>query len=194
MISCPKCSSENGDQARYCSRCGAPAAEGPGPVLEMPCPACDGDVREVLVPMAVCQECGLHLAADGSAAESCPSRAQAAEAAPETQPAEPERTPCPVCETLNRESAACCKGCGIVLGKLPRRVTCPRCQAESSDEKCDCGAVLTLSKLLEYVDDSVKVVCPVCKGIFATNRDTCSDCGAALRPADSLKSYAAARQ
>ncbi|MFA6316871.1 MAG: zinc ribbon domain-containing protein [Elusimicrobiota bacterium] len=193
MIPCPKCSAENDDQARCCDQCGSRLSEEGGPLLEMPCPACDGDVREVLVPMAVCQECGLHLSADGSPAPSSPCREAAAEAPAETaataEPAEEER-PCPVCETPNRGSAEACTTCGLVFGRITHPVTCPRCQAACGDDKCDCGAVLTLSKLLEYVDPSIKVVCPSCKGLFSKKMDVCPDCGAALRSAESLRSFA----
>jgi hypothetical protein len=192
MIRCPKCSSENDDEARYCDQCAAAISPGAqGAVLDMPCPACDGEVREVPVPIAVCQECGLHLAADGSPAGECPSGREAAPPeAVEAPPAETEKSPCPVCEAPNPAGSARCVGCGIVFGRITRPVECPQCSAQCSDDKCGCGAVLTLSKLLEYVDSSIKVVCPVCKQLYSVKKDACSDCGSELRPADSLKTYA----
>lgn len=141
---------------------------------------------------AVCQGCGIHLGAGGAAEACLPCQdAGAASPAQDQESAEAEKSPCPVCETPNAVGAARCAACGIAFKKLTRPVACPQCSAESMDDKCGCGAVLTLEKLLEYVDDSIRVVCPVCKQLFSAKKDLCSDCGAALRSAGSLKKYAA---
>lgn len=193
MIPCPKCARENDDKALYCDQCRTPVtAEAPAAALAESCPACGGAVREVPVLAAVCGDCGLALGEGG------PEAAGAHEAAP-SGPAEPEApesgpaTPCPVCGTGNPARAAQCAGCQIAFTKSRNRLECPKCSAETDEEKCGCGAVLTLPKLLGYVDASVRVVCPLCKQLFTRERSECSDCGGPTRPADALKALAAAR-
>ena len=100
------------------------------------------------------------------------------------------KSPCPVCAAENPVGAALCGGCKLAFTKPRRPLACPKCSAESTEDKCDCGAVLTLSKLLSYVDGSVRVVCSVCKQLFTVDRAECSDCGGETRPADALKRLA----
>ncbi|HBL19234.1 MAG: hypothetical protein A2X36_03050 [Elusimicrobia bacterium GWA2_69_24] len=194
MIRCQRCSSDNDDEARYCDQCGAAlAGAAPGKFLPDPCPACGGKLAEVPSTAAACRECGLRLA-DGAALPAEGS-AHAEEPAPSDRevapsPADGPKLPCPVCALENPQDAARCGDCGIVFKKRPGLLVCPRCSAECSDDKCGCGAILTLARLVEYVDESVQSVCPVCKSLFSVRRDACSDCGSELEPAADLKAYA----
>jgi predicted amidophosphoribosyltransferase len=199
MIQCPKCSVENDDEALFCDQCGtAVSPDALGGVLDQPCPACGGEVREVQSVAAVCRVCGLNLgehvpsscqecaplaAEHGLANGTGPSNSGPAPA----PPAHVETWPCPVCAVENPKGAAQCADCGIVFKKSPRPRPCPRCSAEVSGDTCDCGAILTLDKLLEYVDPSVQGVCPVCKQLYSVKKDRCPDCGGELETAEDLK-------
>jgi len=63
-----------------------------------------------------------------------------------------------------------------------------------SGDKCECGAIMTLPKLLEYVEPSVKFVCSRCKAPYAVFQTKCPDCGGGLLSADRLKAFAAAAE
>lgn len=195
MIACPKCSRENDDKALYCDQCRtAVSPDVPSPVHKDPCPACGGQVREIPSVMAACGDCGIALgeatpAAGGRHAEDASEPAHSG-AAPAVEAG--EKVPCPVCGEGNAAGALDCAGCLIGLKPSREPRACPKCSAETSEDKCDCGAVLTLAKLLSYVDPSVKVVCSLCKQPFTVDRRECSDCGSETLPAASLKAYAAA--
>lgn len=188
MIPCPKCSRENDDKALYCDQCRTPvAAASRGAVLDEACPACGGEVREVPSTAAECSDCGLALGEGG--AEEPPAKPGAMPEAP--KPDDGEKSACPVCGAGNGARAGRCAGCGLCFGAA--QGACPRCEAEAEGDKCECGAVLTLSRLLGYVDGSVKVVCSTCKQIYTIDRAACSDCGGQTRPADALRKLAASR-
>lgn len=196
MIPCPKCSRENDDKALYCDQCRtAVSPDVPSAVHKDPCPACGGQVREIPSVMAACGDCGIALgeethAAGGRRVEGAPEAASSsAEAASDPAEAGPE-VPCPVCGEANAAGAPDCAGCLIGLKPSREPRACPKCSAETSEDKCDCGAVLTLAKLLTYVDASVKVVCSLCKQPFTVDRRECSDCGSETLPADALKAAA----
>ncbi|MDE2292310.1 MAG: zinc ribbon domain-containing protein [Elusimicrobia bacterium] len=190
MIPCPKCSRENADDALYCDQCRtgvSPKVE--GDVLAEPCPACGGKVREVPSTAALCDECGIFMGGGGGSHGDDPE--PEAPASPAAEPAaDVETETCPVCRASNPVDVPLCGGCRIAFERPPRPIPCPRCGAATRDEKCACGAVMTLPKLAQFVDESIQVVCPVCKQLFTTARGTCSDCGAATVPADDLKDYA----
>jgi predicted amidophosphoribosyltransferase len=192
MTPCPKCARQNADDALYCDQCRtavSPAA--PAPVQPDPCPACGGEVREVPSVLALCAGCGLALgeaAAEGGHAPERP-----APSAPVPAPEPGETASCPLCGEGNPAGAPQCGGCGLAFEKPRGGRTCPKCEAESSEDQCSCGAILTLAKLLEYVDPSVRVVCSVCKQPFTVERGECSDCGGETLPADALKKLAASR-
>lgn len=199
MIPCPKCARENDDKALYCDQCRTPvAAESQGAVLDEACPACGGTVREVPSVAAECSDCGLALGAggpeEGHGHHPAPAKAapKAAVVPDAPAPDDGEKSPCPVCGTENGARAEVCSGCGLAFASGARN--CPKCSAETDEDKCECGAVLALERLLEYVDGSVKVVCSTCKQIFTIDRAACSDCGGQTRPADALKKLAAARR
>ena len=186
MLPCPKCSRDNVDDALYCDQCRTAVSPGvQGPVLKDPCPACGGHVRELPSVFAACGDCGIAL---GEASPGGHEPRAQVPAAAEPEPG--EKTPCPVCGVGNGPAASECAGCriGFKASREPR--TCPKCSAETDEDKCDCGAVLTLAKLLEYVDASVRVVCSVCKQPFTVDRPECSDCGARTLPAAALKALA----
>jgi len=61
-------------------------------------------------------------------------------------------------------------------------------------DKCECGAILTLPKLLQYVEPSVRFVCSRCKAPYSKVQEKCPDCGAGLISADRLKAFAAAEE
>lgn len=196
MISCPECSRENDDKALYCDQCRtAVSPESAGEILDEPCPACGGEVREVPSTKAQCGDCGISLGEAGPAGqEGGPSEAPPTAAIGKMAQDVGEKSSCPVCAAENAASAAQCGGCKIAFEKPRQPLACPKCSAESTDEKCECGAFLTLPKLLEFVDGSVRIVCLVCKQLFTLNRDECSDCGGPTSPADALKKYAASRR
>lgn len=186
MIPCPKCARENDDKALYCDQCRTPvAAESQGAVLDEACPACGGEVREVPSTAAECSDCGLALGAGGP--EEGHGGGEPAKPAAASAPDDGATSACPVCGAENGAQAKACAGCGIAFGKLRSPAVCPKCEAESAEDKCGCGAVLTLARLLQYVDGSVKVVCTTCKQLFTIDRAACSDCGGETRSADGLK-------
>lgn len=198
MLPCPKCPRENDDKALYCDQCRtAVSPEVQGSVLKDPCQACGGTVREVPSVMAACGDCGIVL---GEATHGAGGQQAQGPSGPSDSSEEPAsggagaKTPCPVCGEGNAVGALECGRCfiGLKASREPR--ACPKCSAETAEEKCDCGAVLTLAKLLSYVDASVKVVCSVCKQPFTVDRRECSDCGAQTLPADALKALAASRR
>lgn len=203
MIPCPKCSRENADDALYCDQCRtAVSEEVEGAVLDQPCPACGGQLKEVPSAVAMCKDCGIFLGASGHAEdheepEAKPKRFVSAAPQPQAEPeaeepeAPVETEPCPVCDTENAVDAPQCSGCRIAFQRLRRVIPCPKCGEETSDDVCSCGAVMTLPKLLSYVDKSVRMVCTACKTLITAQRDACPDCGGKLRSADALKDYAA---
>ncbi|MBI3300042.1 MAG: zinc ribbon domain-containing protein [Elusimicrobia bacterium] len=189
MIDCPKCSRPNADDALYCDQCRtAVSPDVPGEVHADPCPACGGAIKEVPSVLSMCQDCGIPLGETG------PGGAHQEHAEPKPAAQEPEtgeKTPCPVCGTENAGKR--CKGCLLNFEKSHEPLPCPKCEAEATGDTCSCGAILTLPKLLSFLDKSVRVVCPVCKQLFTVERKECSDCGAETRSADSLKAFAASR-
>lgn len=196
MIPCPKCSRENADDALYCDQCRtgvSPEVEGAS--LDEPCPACGGKVKEVPSTAAMCSDCGILMGDAGGAACAPGPHEHAAPAAQPAPAAEAgEKEPCPVCEFENPASAALCGDCGIYFEKSRALKDCPCCEGKSDEDKCRCGAILTLPKLLSYVDGGAKVVCLGCKQLFTVARDVCSDCSSDTVPADGLKEAAAARR
>ncbi|MBI5595599.1 MAG: zinc ribbon domain-containing protein [Elusimicrobia bacterium] len=196
MTPCPKCMRQNAEDALYCDQCRtAVSPQAGGSEHEDPCPACGGTVREVPSVLAVCADCGIALGEGGPGGQDCRlPQPEAAAPAPHAQDAaeeDGEKSPCPVCGTGNVETALQCGGCRIAFDKPRLPLACPKCEAETMDEKCACGAILTLPRLLGYVDASVKVVCSVCKQLFTVARDSCSDCGGETRPVDGLREHAA---
>ena len=199
MIPCPKCSRQNADDALYCDQCRtgvSPALEGAS--LAEPCPACGGKVKEVPSTAAMCSDCGIFMGDAGGGACAAGHHEPAAgvkqPAAPAAASEAGPTEPCPVCALDNPVSADRCGDCGIYFEASRALRDCPCCEGKSDEDKCRCGAILTLPKLLGYVDDGAKVVCLGCKQLFMVARDVCSDCSSDTVPADGLKKAAAARR
>jgi DNA-directed RNA polymerase subunit RPC12/RpoP len=109
-----------------------------------------------------------------------------------TDSAAPGGEPCPLCGKENVKGAAMCAGCRILF--RGKSIECPRCGAATSGDRCGCGAILTLKKLLEYMEPEVLHVCPKCHQLFEKPVLTCADCGERVLPADRLRKYAVSRQ
>jgi len=110
-------------------------------------------------------------------------------AAPPREPAEPRA--CPLCGEEGSSEGPQCSGCGLSFQEHGPTGPCPRCEDDSAvDGKCRCGAILTLSRLLEYVENSVRFICLRCKQPYAVARSACPDCGGELIAAERIKAYA----
>jgi predicted amidophosphoribosyltransferase len=218
---CPACKAENDEEAVYCDQCGQPfAAPAGAEEVEGGCPACGGVVQSRGEGKGVCASCGLELfEAAGEApskadagmaermtaeilkktssgapleqavAEACREAFAAPAAAPEASAAGSH--PCPLCGIECSEKAPRCVGCGIWFHSLRTPQPCPRCERTTSEDKCACGAILTLPQLLEYIEPSVRFVCTGCKAPYAVFQAKCPDCGGGLLSADRIKAFAA---
>lgn len=187
MTPCPKCSRQNAEDALYCDQCRtavSPAA--PAETHPEPCPACGGVVREAPSVVCLCSDCGLAL---GEAPAGAAAKAAGREAPADDAPPEGPLTPCPVCAAEYPVGSGLCGSCGIRFGR--GTAPCARCGEETDEDKCACGAIQTLQKLLGFVDPTVRVVCVSCKQLFTVARAECSDCGGRTLPADDLKARAA---
>ncbi|MFI5360338.1 MAG: zinc ribbon domain-containing protein [Elusimicrobiota bacterium] len=187
------------------------------------CPACGGVVEDQGGGKGVCADCGLELSEAKSAAPSVKADAGAVErltaailektgaglplekavaegcrevfSAAAAQPHEHgEPQECPLCGAECPDEAKSCGGCGIWFHGFRTPQPCPRCDRLVSSDKCECGAIMTLPKLLEYVEPSVKFVCSRCKAPYAVFQTKCPDCGGGLLSADRLKAFAAAAE
>ena len=103
-----------------------------------------------------------------------------------------EPAPCPLCGEDNPVEAARCGSCGLWFQNLRSPQKCPLCErGVLGDGKCECGAILTLPKLLEYVESSVRWICSKCKAPYALAQTAaCPDCGGNLLSADRIKAFA----
>ncbi len=197
----------------------APAVSADG--VEGGCPACGGHVVNRGDGKGVCSGCGLELfesageapKADAAAAErvttailkktesgtpfekavaeACREVFAAPAAAPEAEADHGGTHPCPLCGAECSEKAPRCVGCGIWFDSLRSPQTCPRCERAVAEDKCACGAIMTLPKLLRYVEPSVRFVCSRCKAPYAVAQAKCPDCGGGLISADRIKAFAA---
>jgi len=105
-----------------------------------------------------------------------------------------ELEPCPVCAAECGPNAPRCPGCGIWFSRPRSAQPCPRCERETDADACECGAILTLPKLLKYVEPRVRAICSRCKAPYAVAHEKCPDCGAGMISADRLKAFAAAER
>ena len=112
---------------------------------------------------------------------------------PEAMPAKPAAKPlnCPLCGAEGPADAQKCGACGLWFGEPRGAHACPRCEREVQGGKCECGAILTLPKLLEYIEPAVRFVCSRCKAPYAVAQPKCPDCGGGLISADRIKAFAA---
>ena len=187
---CPACGGivEGGGGGQgVCKSCGLELVEAAG---EAPPAKSDADVIERLTA-AILRKNGSGVPLEMAVAEGCREAFSApAEAAPE--PGEPQA--CPLCGAECPDEAKRCGGCGIWFHGSRTPQPCPRCERLASGEKCACGAIMTLPKLLQYIEPSVRFVCSRCKAPYAASREKCPDCGGGLLSADRIKAFAAGGQ
>ncbi|MDE2511912.1 MAG: zinc ribbon domain-containing protein [Elusimicrobia bacterium] len=185
---CPACGGaveSGGDGKGVCADCGLELVETPA---EHTAPAVDAGAVERLTA-AILRRTGAGLPVDQAVAEGCREvlgtpAADAGSAAPG------EPVPCPLCGELNADEATRCVGCGIWYGVPRTPQPCPRCERPTAAAKCQCGAILTLPKLLEFIEPSVRFICARCRAPYAVSRPNCADCGGALLSADRIKTFA----
>lgn len=190
-IVCPACRAENDDEARYCDQCGQRLAAPEPAAAEDPdaCPACGGRVEDQGDGRFVCADCGIEMKETDA-----PAVADAPPGSPAAAAASSKTLPCPLCGEAVSEDAERCPACGLWYDAPRQPQPCPRCGQPAGPDSCACGAILTLDKLVEFLDPSVRFVCKRCKSPYARLPDgastKCPDCGGELTSADRLKSYA----
>ena len=218
---CPACKAENDEEALFCDQCGQPltAPEAGGGSVEGACPACGGVVDDAGGGKGVCRSCGLELVAEDGAppvkadanavarltaailqragageplakavADAC---REVFQSSSEEAPVSGRTHPCPLCGAECSEEAPRCVGCGIWFQGFRTPQACPRCERMVAGDKCECGAILTLPKLLKYIEPSVRFVCSRCKAPYAASQPKCPDCGGGLVSAERIKAFAA---
>lgn len=210
MILCQQCSNENTDDSDFCDRCGdrlvqdAKNRDSEIAESEVAFPKEDDSNAEVdpSIPLSrqlsesIKQKVNAGMPLDFAIEESCvelvaePAFQQSRPRQDHEKQVEMKSEDCPVCGEENASDEAQCGKCGIVLKRTSEFVTCPKCGLKTCNSgKCECGTILTLSRLLEFVDPSVMSICRRCKQLYTAYRPLCSDCGGDLVPADRLKKY-----
>lgn len=188
---CPACGGivENrGGGKGVCRSCGLELHEAEG---EAPPPP--GDAGAVgRLTAAIVKKTGEGLPLEQAVAEGWREAFAAPAAEGAGAPSEPgEAQHCPLCGAECPDAAKRCEGCGIWFHGSRTPQACPRCERLVSGDKCECGAILTLPKLLKYVEPSVKFVCSRCKAPYAKQQAKCPDCGGGMISAERLKAFAA---
>lgn len=187
---CPACGGaveSRGGGKGACAGCGLELTE---TAAEPPSAKGDAGTAERLTA-AILRKTSSGLALERAVAEACADVLGAPAPEEAAKPAGAP-VPCPLCGVENPDDAARCSSCGLWFTRLRSPQPCPRCErGVAGDGKCECGAILTLPKLLEYVERSVRWVCSRCKAPYAAARPKCPDCGAALLCAERLKAFAA---
>jgi predicted amidophosphoribosyltransferase len=185
---CPACGGKvesRGEGKGVCASCGLELVETPE---EAPAPAADAGAAERLTA-AILEKTKSGLPVERAVAEAC--REIFSQAAPEDSAPEGAPLPCPLCGAENPQSAPKCASCGLWFHRLRAPAPCPRCERPVvGDGKCECGAILTLPKLLEFVERSVRWVCLRCRAPYAQPQAKCPDCGGGLTSADRIKAFA----
>ena len=191
---CPACGGRvqsRGDGKGVCQSCGLELVETAGapsaPKLS------SGAVQELIA--AILKKTAGGLGLENAVAQACHEIFPASDGAdrPTAAPADDDKPePCPLCGLETPASAPRCTGCGLWFQALRKPQPCPRCERMvSSGGKCECGSILTLPALLEYIEPSVKFVCSVCKQPYVAPQAKCPDCGGGLISADRIKAFAA---
>ena len=184
---CPACGGivqDRGDGNGVCGECGLELAETPTEL------APDGVVEKLTA--AVLRRANAGIPIQQAVVEACqeiyaPHSEETASAVTATETAHP----CPLCGAECPESAARCGGCGLWFHQPRAAESCPRCERPASPSgKCDCGAVLTLPKLLKYIEPSVRFICKQCKQPYTILHPKCPDCDGGLISAERIKAYA----
>ena len=190
---CPACGGvvqDRGAGVGVCRSCGLElhAAEGEAPKVDA-----GADAAERLTA-AILRRTAAGMPLEKAAAEACRELLGArADEPPATDAAEAGKLhPCPLCGAECSEEAPRCVGCGLWFHGFRTPQACPRCDRMVAGDKCECGAIMTLPKLLQYVEPSVKFVCSRCKGPYSKFQAKCPDCGGGLISADRIKAFAAA--
>jgi hypothetical protein len=192
---CPACGGvveSRGGGKGVCRRCGLELFEAEG---EAPPPAADDETVERLTA-AILRGTAAGKPLERAVADGCReifSPSAAASPAPATSAPKPASGPlnCPLCGAAGPAAAEQCGACGLWFGEPHGAHACPRCERTVRGGKCECGAILTLPKLLEYVEPSVRFVCSRCKQPYAVSQPKCPDCGGELISAERLKAFAA---
>ena len=191
---CPACGGvvENrGGGKGVCRSCGLELFETPG---EAPPAKADAGAIERLTA-AILKKSGAGVSLETAVAESCREVFAAPADGPAEKMHEPGRTyPCPLCGAECSEEAPRCVGCGIWFEGFRTPQPCPRCELPVAGDKCECGAIMTLPKLLHYIEPSVRFVCSRCRAPYSKFQEKCPDCGGGLLSADRLKSFMADRR
>jgi predicted amidophosphoribosyltransferase len=188
-LTCPACKAVNDGEARYCDQCAqrlVPSDDAPN---DDACPACGGKVEE-RGERLVCTGCELEFT---RAEEAEPVVVKASEAAAATA-----LVPCPLCGEPTRDDAPTCGACGLWFDTPRKPVPCPRCGKPAGPDDCSCGAIITLDKLLQFVEPAVRFVCKKCKSPYGKLPDAtstkCPSCGGQVLSAERLKTYARSLQ
>ena len=187
---CPACGGaveHRGGGKGVCRSCGLELFEAEG---EAPARTADAGTVERLTA-AILRGTSAGLPLERAVADGC-REIFSAPAAPETASPQPASGPlnCPLCGAEGPADAERCGACGLWFGEPHGAQACPRCAREVRGGKCECGAILTLPKLLEYVEPSVRFVCSRCKQPYAAFQPKCPDCGGGLLSAERLKAFA----
>jgi predicted amidophosphoribosyltransferase len=193
---CPACGGQvesRGDGKGVCRSCGLELVETPeAGAAEPTAPRLDAEAVERL-SAAILQKVSGGMGLDKAVREACREIfPPAAVGGHEAAAAGDKHEPCPLCGLETPASAPRCTGCGLWFQALRKPQPCPRCERPVSGGKCECGAILTLPALLDYIEPSVKFVCSGCKQPYAVSQGKCPDCGAGMISADRIKAFAAA--
>jgi len=196
---CPACGGavqSRGDGKGVCSKCGlelfetaedGSAATAPATGLADRTIAAVGLAEKLTETVLAKSRSGMTL--EQAVAEGC---REVLGHAPHAEAAAGATVPCPLCGVANPESSSRCSGCGLWFEALRSPQPCPRCERPVSGEgQCACGAILTLPKLLDYIEPSVRWVCSRCRAPYAVPQPNCPDCGGSLLSADRIKAFAA---
>lgn len=189
---CPACGGvveDRGAGEGVCRGCGLELHAAPGEAPPLKAEA--GAVERLTA--AILKRAGAGMALERAVAEGCgeilAAPADDARGAPAAESGDLQ--PCPLCGFECPEEASRCGGCGIWFHHFRSAQTCPRCDRQVSADKCECGAILTLPRLLQYIEPAVRCVCSRCKSPYAVVHPKCPDCGAGLISADRIKAFAA---
>jgi ribosomal protein L40E len=187
---CPACGGvveHAGEGKGVCRSCGLELHETAG---EAPPAKADPDAIERLTA-AILAKTGAGVPLEKAVADGCrevfSASAAAAAESDETQE-------CPLCGAECPDEARSCAGCGIWFHCSRTPQPCPRCDRMTSGEKCECGAIMTLPKLLQYLEPAVRFICSRCKAPYSKVQEKCPDCGGGLLSADRLKAFAAGQE
>jgi predicted amidophosphoribosyltransferase len=192
---CPACGGQvesRGEGKGVCLSCGLELVETPEKKPDAPAAVAEPGAAGRLIA-AILKRTGAGIDLENAVTQACH---EVLAAAPGTVDAKADEgpLPCPLCGAENPHDALHCAGCGLWFEKPRAPQPCLRCGRQVTGVQCACGAVLTLTKLLEYIEPSVRWVCALCKAPYAVPQPKCPDCGGGLLSADRIKAFAAERR